>query len=243
MSAPEYHSAEATPHNPGKLLALFRPRLLTKLHVRFAPAMLHLAIPSEGQGTYTIAHARSLPDVSERKARKSTERRKILFYESNQPYYECALSIPSQHERLPSAGSPTSLGTPSGSLVKTLNSQQPSTVGTRAAIALDGPEADAPPAFQAHKFLPARPDLAERIRAQPSARDALETATSLREHQRADWFDVNVRAMERVLELKFQQHPRLAEMLLSTGDAELVEDSPVSSAESGVGRVRLLTES
>jgi predicted NAD-dependent protein-ADP-ribosyltransferase YbiA (DUF1768 family) len=33
--------------------------------------------------------------------------------------------------------------------------------------------------------------------------------------------------MERVLELKFQQHPHLAEMLIRTGNAELVEDSPV----------------
>jgi ribA/ribD-fused uncharacterized protein len=83
--------------------------------------------------------------------------------------------------------------------------------------------------FQAHKFLEHRPELAERIRTTPSARAALQEATRLRRLQRADWFDVNVGLMEWVLELKFTQHAHLARMLHATGDAELVEDSPVDA--------------
>jgi ribA/ribD-fused uncharacterized protein len=88
--------------------------------------------------------------------------------------------------------------------------------------------------FQAHKFLDHRPELAERIRNLRSAREAL---------QGADWFDINLGAMDRVLELKFSQHLRLADMLYNTGDAELVEDSPTDSfwgiGEDGQGRNEL----
>ncbi|KAH9932398.1 uncharacterized protein B0H18DRAFT_1116047 [Fomitopsis serialis] len=66
--------------------------------------------------------------------------------------------------------------------------------------------------FQAHKFIDTQPELAERIRHLPSARAALEEAGRYRKFQRTDWFDVNLR-----------------DMLLGTGDAELIEDSPVDS--------------
>jgi ribA/ribD-fused uncharacterized protein len=97
--------------------------------------------------------------------------------------------------------------------------------------------------FQAHKFLDHRPELAERIRNLRSAREALQEAQRLRRLQRADWFDINLGAMDRVLELKFSQHLRLADMLYNTGDAELVEDSPTDSfwgiGEDGQGRNEL----
>jgi N-glycosidase YbiA len=43
---------------------------------------------------------------------------------------------------------------------------------------------------------------------------------------RADWNDVKLAVMERALAAKFRQNPELMAMLLATGDAEIVEDSP-----------------
>lgn len=83
------------------------------------------------------------------------------------------------------------------------------------------------PVFQAHKFMPDQPKLAERIRLLPRSRDALQEAGNLRGLQRADWFDVNIRVMDDVLEAKFAQHLSLRDMLLKTGNSELIEDSPV----------------
>ena len=42
---------------------------------------------------------------------------------------------------------------------------------------------------------------------------------------RPDWKDTKVERMERVLYAKFSQHADLREILLSTGDAELIEES------------------
>ncbi|KAJ3557060.1 hypothetical protein NM688_g1677 [Phlebia brevispora] len=97
--------------------------------------------------------------------------------------------------------------------------------------------------FQAHKFLPKRPELAERIRNLPSARAALQEATRLTRLRRTDWFDVNLDIMDTILEAKFTQHPSLRVLLLSTGDREIVEASPVDSfwgtGEDGQGRNEL----
>ncbi|EKM52565.1 uncharacterized protein PHACADRAFT_149312 [Phanerochaete carnosa HHB-10118-sp] len=83
--------------------------------------------------------------------------------------------------------------------------------------------------FQAHKFFNKAPHLAETIRMQPTSRAALEEARRLRRLQRSDWLKVNIHCMDAVLEAKFTQHPRLRSMLLSTGDRELVEASPVDA--------------
>ncbi len=40
---------------------------------------------------------------------------------------------------------------------------------------------------------------------------------------RADWNDVKISVMENIVRLKFEQHPDLAEKLLATGNAELIE--------------------
>ncbi|KAH9830124.1 DUF1768-domain-containing protein [Rhodofomes roseus] len=83
--------------------------------------------------------------------------------------------------------------------------------------------------FQAHKFMSTQPELAERIRHLPSARAAREEARRYRRFQRTDWFDVNVSIMEKILEAKFTQHPRLRDTLLGTADSMLIEGSPVDS--------------
>ena len=77
--------------------------------------------------------------------------------------------------------------------------------------------------------MPHRPDLAERIRRLPSSRAALEEAGWLKQFQRADWFDVNVTAMDTILEAKFFQHLWLRNQLLGTGENTLIEESPVRS--------------
>ena len=63
----------------------------------------------------------------------------------------------------------------------------------------------------------------------PSAREARDEATRLKSHQRRDWFDVNVRIMDEVLRQKFDQHEWLRNVLIETGDRQLIEDSPVSA--------------
>ncbi|EKM52566.1 uncharacterized protein PHACADRAFT_66300, partial [Phanerochaete carnosa HHB-10118-sp] len=83
--------------------------------------------------------------------------------------------------------------------------------------------------FQAYKFLNTRPELAERIRSAPSPREALEEATRMRKLQRSDWFDVNIGVMEQLLEAKFTQHTTLRDLLLGTGEREIVEASPVDA--------------
>ncbi|OSX63771.1 hypothetical protein POSPLADRAFT_1039630 [Postia placenta MAD-698-R-SB12] len=97
--------------------------------------------------------------------------------------------------------------------------------------------------FQAHKFLPIYPQLAERIRELPSSRAALQEATRLSEYRRKDWFDVNITVMDTVLEAKFMRHSYLRRMLLSTGDSVLIENSPIDAfwgvAQDGKGRNEL----
>ncbi|KAI0715550.1 DUF1768-domain-containing protein, partial [Fomitopsis betulina] len=91
--------------------------------------------------------------------------------------------------------------------------------------------------FQAHKFMPSRPDIAERIRRLRSPRDALDEANKLRKLQRTDWFNVNLGIMDRILYAKFTQYPELKASLLGTGNSELIEDSPVDDFW-GCGRDR-----
>jgi len=84
--------------------------------------------------------------------------------------------------------------------------------------------------FQAFKFMITAPALAELIRTQPSARAARSEAGFQHTHQRSDWFEVNVEAMDIVLHAKFMQHEDLRLKLLETSNRELIEDSPVSQS-------------
>lgn len=81
--------------------------------------------------------------------------------------------------------------------------------------------------FQSFKFIDGHPNIAERIRTcgeRPML--AFDEAHRSQKWVRSDWRQVNVEKMEVALRLKFTQHPDLKAMLLGTGDAELVEDSP-----------------
>lgn len=81
--------------------------------------------------------------------------------------------------------------------------------------------------YQAHKFFATRPEIAEQIRSIPSAGAAVQESTNLRKFQREDWFQVNLDVMDLVLEAKFTQHPVLREMLVGTGDRDIVSASKV----------------
>lgn len=84
--------------------------------------------------------------------------------------------------------------------------------------------------FQAMKFIEHRPNLAEHIRTHSKyPRDAFTEAQRLKLEIRSDWPEVKIQVMRNVLRLKFKQHPKLRKQLIGTGDAYLIEDSPVDS--------------
>ncbi|TFK27460.1 DUF1768-domain-containing protein [Coprinopsis marcescibilis] len=92
--------------------------------------------------------------------------------------------------------------------------------------------------FQSFKFHGHRPNLAEHIRTcseRPSV--AFSEARRFQPEVRSDWKKVNIEKMEIALWHKFTQHLDLKAELLSTGDAELIEDSD-KDAFWGVGADR-----
>lgn len=98
--------------------------------------------------------------------------------------------------------------------------------------------------FQALKFLPHRPDIANKIRKISSPQDAIKEARKNMPEVKKGWIGGrgNVAAMRGVLLLKFTQHTVLGTHLIQTGSAELVEASPTdafwgnaASSEGGFG--------
>ncbi|KAG9004301.1 hypothetical protein FRB94_006816 [Tulasnella sp. JGI-2019a] len=80
--------------------------------------------------------------------------------------------------------------------------------------------------FQAFKFLPHRPGLAEHIRTgSKKSRFAFQEARRFSPEVSPDWLQRNVHTMDQVLYLKFSQNKKLKKQLLGTGNAVLVEDS------------------
>ncbi|WP_306673705.1 NADAR family protein [Tahibacter caeni] len=75
--------------------------------------------------------------------------------------------------------------------------------------------------FQAQKFHDAA--YAERIRQAHSPMDAAILGRDRRQKLRRDWESVKVEVMRTALRAKFTQHADLAALLLSTGDAKLIE--------------------
>lgn len=78
--------------------------------------------------------------------------------------------------------------------------------------------------FQAQKFL--SPDLQEHIGNQPKPKDAAHEGRRRDLPLRADWEEVKDDVMRRALRAKFDQHPDLKFILLSTLKEKIVEDSP-----------------
>lgn len=80
--------------------------------------------------------------------------------------------------------------------------------------------------FQSLKFLDHRPELAEHIRTcSPRPRVVFDETHRFNPEVRSDWLRVRIDMMDLVLWHKFTQNENLKQELLSTGDAELVEDS------------------
>ncbi|KLO05181.1 DUF1768-domain-containing protein [Schizopora paradoxa] len=98
--------------------------------------------------------------------------------------------------------------------------------------------------FQSFKFLEYNPTIAEHIRtysSRPSV--AFSEAKRYQSEVRPDWLIINIEKMKEVLWLKFYQHKDLQSELLATGDAELIENSPVDAfwgnGKNGDGRNEL----
>lgn len=97
------------------------------------------------------------------------------------------------------------------------------------AVYLDGIRyATAEHLFQATKFLPHRPDLANKIRKISSPNDAIKEARKNQSEVKKGWIGKggNVASMRDVMLLKYTQHSVLKKQLLLTGDAELILASP-----------------
>jgi N-glycosidase YbiA len=75
----------------------------------------------------------------------------------------------------------------------------------------------------------------------PGAGEAAKTGRTI--SMRADWEEIKEGVMFRALVLKFTAHPELKTLLLSTGDATIIEDSPKDSywgiGADGKGKSRL----
>lgn len=92
--------------------------------------------------------------------------------------------------------------------------------------------------FQAQKFHDAA--YRERIRRAHSPMDAANLGRDRKQKLRSDWESVKVDVMRKALRAKFTQHDELTALLLSTGDAKLVEHTTNDSywGDGGDGRGR-----
>lgn len=82
------------------------------------------------------------------------------------------------------------------------------------------------------------PSKAKRLAASPNAPLRISGQSWFRKNgtlPRSDWDEVKLEIMRRADHAKFSQHAALAEQLLATGDAELIEATP-SDAYWGIGR-------
>lgn len=76
--------------------------------------------------------------------------------------------------------------------------------------------------FEALKFLPHRPDLADQIRLCDHVEEVTAISASFAENTRRDWGNVALTTMDEVLYLKFRQHSDLRGLLLGTFPADLI---------------------
>lgn len=78
--------------------------------------------------------------------------------------------------------------------------------------------------FQAQKFAGTQHE--EAIRLAPAPMTAANMGRERSRPLRADWNEVKEDVMRRALRAKFAAHPELRDLLLSTGDAAIVENAP-----------------
>ena len=83
--------------------------------------------------------------------------------------------------------------------------------------------------FQHYKYVTVNPAYAEKIRAAKRPGDAAKLGRNRKVPLRKDWESVKDGIMMNALRLKFAQHTELKELLLSTGDEKIIENSPIDS--------------
>ncbi|KAK0190371.1 hypothetical protein F5146DRAFT_551255 [Armillaria mellea] len=83
--------------------------------------------------------------------------------------------------------------------------------------------------FEAMKFLPDNPQLADNIRLCKNIGDVFPMSANFAQYQRSDWGDVHKTILEEVLYHKYGQNPDVRNLLLNTGSAELVYFDPSDS--------------
>lgn len=97
--------------------------------------------------------------------------------------------------------------------------------------------------FQAQKFFGTEDDYAEEIRHSKTASAAAKLGRSRKHKLRPDWEAVKDDAMRAAVLAKFRAHPDLRELLLSTGEEQLIEETTddhywgVGSTGTGVNRL------
>jgi ribA/ribD-fused uncharacterized protein len=77
--------------------------------------------------------------------------------------------------------------------------------------------------FQAHKFTGTIHE--ETVRLAASAKEAARIGRDRNLPMRPDWEDVKLEVMRSALRHKFNAHPTLVQLLLSTGDEEIIEQT------------------
>jgi ribA/ribD-fused uncharacterized protein len=78
--------------------------------------------------------------------------------------------------------------------------------------------------FQAQKFVGTPHE--EEVRRAPTAKEAARRGRERTRPLRRDWESVKDDVMRRALQRKFETHPDIRELLLATGDEEIVENAP-----------------
>lgn len=78
--------------------------------------------------------------------------------------------------------------------------------------------------FQAQKFLNENDQ--RDIRCAPSPKEAANRGRDRSRPLRGDWEAIKDEVMHRAVRAKFESHPELRALLLSTGDEEIVENAP-----------------
>lgn len=78
--------------------------------------------------------------------------------------------------------------------------------------------------FQAQKFVGTEHE--DAIRRASSPKSAAQMGRDRKRPLRADWEEVKDDVMRRAVQAKFEQHEEIRQILLGTGDAEIIENAP-----------------
>lgn len=84
-------------------------------------------------------------------------------------------------------------------------------------------------AYQAARYFETKPEYYATIQTLKSAHEAYDFMRNNRTEERSDWYNEKRDIMKEIVRNKLQQHAYVREKLLETGDAVIVEDSPVDS--------------